>query len=441
MPSNTRKRRTGCEQCKRRKVRCDEKQPRCSRCDSRGETCTGNFSWDSWQIERPWLWAEGSHAPSQLLENDVLRHWYDSASLNMAIFHPPINPLSYQISAWLRHSKALRHTFESVAEAHRHYFVRDRLSQAICIRGLAISSLQGEVCRLQYPCPTTKAPTILRTAILSSLVLSISSGWLDSTGKDAGLEFLRGAQGLIATLAESRPEDPFAFYLFGLFIYSCAFCSFLAPVDNQISIPQTVVDLMHSEPFASCIHPVTGISSTICPLIVEAGNYYRRAVEQRASSPDLHRDLERRLCEWTPPANAPKQAQLAELANGYRAAGLLILYQSKAIDNPLTDSEQFFVMVILMRVMETIKHLPRNDPLQNWLGPLIIIAGSELPASFADERLHVERVAAQLAEWTRVPSYLQGMELVRTVWELRDSGQMISWLELMVRKEMSLAMG
>jgi hypothetical protein len=91
--------------------------------------------------------------------------------------------------------------------------------------------------------------------------------------------------------------------------------------------------------------------------------------------------------------------------------------------------------------METIKHLPRNDPLQNWLGPLIIIAGSELPAYFAEERLHVERVAAQLAEWTRVPSYLQGMELVRTVWQLRDSSETISWLELMVRKEMSLAMG
>lgn len=140
------KNRTGCEQCKRRKVKCDEKRPTCARCEARGETCTGNFQCDQWQIERPWIVGLGAAASG--LENDALRYWYDSACLTMAMFPPPVNSLSYPLVSLLRRSKALRHVVQCVAVAHRHDFAVTSLSHALQERNLAIVSLQGEVARV-----------------------------------------------------------------------------------------------------------------------------------------------------------------------------------------------------------------------------------------------------------------------------------------------------
>ncbi|SPJ88950.1 uncharacterized protein FTOL_12845 [Fusarium torulosum] len=431
------KSRSGCEQCKRRRVKCDEKRPICTRCLLRKETCTGNFSYDVWQIERPWISHERVPSAPSALENATLRHWYDSACLNMAIFYPPANPLSHALSSWLRHSKALRHTLESVSEAHQHHFLPEKLSSALQTRGLAISSLQKEIARLQLS--HTKQQTLLRTTILSSLILFVSSAWLDPSGNDVGIMFLSGISDVIASLADSAPTDTFAFYLFGLYLYCEAFSSFLVPTGTgkSHSSVSAVLVAIQRPPIDSLIHPVTGISSTLCPLISEAGRYFRWVLDSKSICMETFCDLEKRLRDWVPPATVIPQENLLQLAEGYRSIGLIMLYQANATQGQHSTTNLILTQMVL-EVMRILKGIPNHNPLLNWVGPLLIIAGPELPAAFAEERALVETKFESLATWTRVQTYNRGLELVREVWELRDLGIEASWLEVMLDKGMSL---
>lgn len=433
---NRTKSRSGCEQCKRRKVKCDEKRPVCTRCQLRHETCTGNFSHDVWQIERPWISQERAPSAPSALENDTLRHWYDSACLSMAIFYPPANPLSHTLSGWLRHSKALRHTLESVSEAHQQHFLPDKLSSALQTRGLAISSLRKEIDRLQSS--QTKHQTLLRTTILSSLILFVSSAWLDPSGKDSGIIFLSGISNTVESLANASPTDPFTFYLFGLYLYCEAFSSFLVPTGSPYPSTASVLRAVQRQPFDSLIHPVTGVSSTLCPLISEAGQYFRRVLDSGSTFMPTYRDLEKRLRDWEPPKAAPKQERLLQLAEGYRSIGLIMLYQANATQGQGT-SEGSSLIEMVLEVMKTLRYVPDEDPLLNWVGPLLVITGPELPATFVEERALVETLFQRLAKWTRIQTYNRGLELVREVWKLRDLGIEVSWLEVMLDQGISLA--
>ncbi|RGP61070.1 sterol regulatory element-binding protein ecm22 [Fusarium sporotrichioides] len=428
------KSRSGCEQCKRRKVKCDEKRPICTRCLLRKETCTGNFSYDIWQIERPWISHERAASTPSALENKNLRHWYDSACLSMAIFYPPANPLSHALSGWLRHSKALRHTLESVSEAHQNYFLPEKLSSALQTRGLAISSLQKEIDRLQSS--HTKQQKLLRTTILSSLILFVSSAWLDPSGNDVGIMFLSGISATIGSLADSAPTDPFAFYLLGLYLYLEAFSSFLLPSEHAHPSTNAVLAAIQKPPFDSLVHPVTGVSSTLCPLISDAGRYFRWVLDSKFTCTSTFIDLEKRLCEWTPPATDPQQDKVLQLAEGYRSIGLIMLYQANAAQGQGTNS---LLMEMVLQVMETIRSIPNEDPLLNWVGPLLVITGPELPSAFREERRLVETTFERLARWTRIQTYNHGLALVREVWKLKDLGIEVSWLEVMLEQGRSLA--
>lgn len=432
------KSRSGCEQCKRRKVKCDEKRPTCTRCVLRGDTCTGTFTHDSWQIERPWISHERAAEALNTLENDALRHWYDNACLNMSMFRPPVNPLSHALSGWLRHSKALRHTIESVALAHQEHFLPDKLSAALQARGLAISSLRNEVDQLQSS--QAKKQARLRTAILSSLILCVSSPWLDPTGKDIGVTFLAGASSILQSLASSHPQDPFAFYLFGLFLYCDAFSSFLVSSNSSTVPTALLLEIIQEPPLDSYVHPVTGISGTLCPLISEAGRYLRCSLDMGTADVFEFVDIETRLQRWEPPANAPRQAQLLELAEGYRSVGFIMLYQAKAAQGFSDAAQSSLLSDMVLGVMKTLKHIPNEDPLLNWVGPLLVIAGSELPADRVEERELVERTSARLVTWTRVQTYSCGMDLVKEVWRLHEMGIGACWLEVMMSQGKALAL-
>ncbi|KAH6687423.1 hypothetical protein F5X68DRAFT_231891 [Plectosphaerella plurivora] len=362
------KSRSGCEQCKRRKVKCDERQPTCSRCIARRETCTGNFQCDPWQVERPWISHTRTVTPVSVMENDALRHWYAKACLNMAIFHPPVNPLSHDLSVWLVHSRALRHTLECVAEAHREYFRPGRLGRALEIRGRAIISLHSELARIRTAEQSSpyKHAVLLRTAVLSSMILCVSSSWLDPTTVDVGIEFLSGAKGLIEMLAASgHLDDPLSFYALGLFLYWMAFSSYLVPSDMPVvQASPSILDALTKPPFDTCVHPVTGISATLCPLIAEAGLYYRRTVDLHARDPALVTDLTQRLLFWQPPASCPDQPQLVQLAEGYRHLGLIMLCQAQSITDE--DVNNGVILEHVFAVMELLQHIPQQDPLLNW---------------------------------------------------------------------------
>ncbi|KAH7347177.1 fungal-specific transcription factor domain-containing protein [Plectosphaerella cucumerina] len=435
------KSRAGCEQCKKRKLKCDRRQPTCSRCLARRETCTGNVACDQWQIERPWAIHNRAPPVPSALENDTLRYWYDKACLNMAMFHPPVNPLSYDLSAWLRRSNALRHTLESIAEAHRQGFAPGQLVGALQARELAIVSLHGELDRVRAT-PSPRREPLLRVMLLSSLLLCISSSWLDSANKDFGLGFLVGSNSLVELLTQAHPPDPpdpLAFYDIGLFFYWHAFSSYLTSPSQAVHIAPSALQALRRPPFDAAVHPVTGISTSLCPLIAEAGQYYRRVVDTGILDREHVRSLEDELRVWTPPDACPRHSQLLQLAEGHRSLALIMLMQAATAAGE--DVDRSVLVEHVTRAVAVVSHIPDHDPLLNWVGPVLVIAGSELDAHHIEERLVVERVAMRLAGWTRVPTHLRSLTLVQDVWRLRDSGSPCTWLELMVAQDVALALG
>ncbi|KAI8648404.1 Zn(2)-C6 fungal-type domain-containing protein [Fusarium sp. Ph1] len=437
--SRSLKKRTGCEQCKRRKVKCDEQQPSCSRCVARGEVCTGNFHFDTWQIERPWITATNSSTPGPALEDDTLRYWYNTACLIMAMFPPPTNPLSYPLARYLQRSRALRHAIQSVSSAHRHGFSSNGLSYALNQRNLAIVSLQGEITRIQSA--SSNRQTLLRTLTLSSLILCVSSSWLDHSGRDYGGEFLMGVRRVMPLILDGEPTDAFAFYILGLFLYCECFSSYLVPASQQLPADEAVLRAAGRAPFSTTVHPVTGVATTLCPILIEIGYYYRRVVEGQGRSSDHERHLRRQLLDWEPPTGSPDEPRLLQLAEGYRDIGDIMLYQAQRISTPIDPVDASILMEKVLGIMDTIKNLPQNDTVINWMGPLLLIAGSELPAAFTQQRLLVKRSGSHLVSVSRIPVYATSAGLIEQIWSLRDQGEQVSWLEVMVGRGLALGLG
>ena len=145
--------------------------------------------------------------------------------------------------------------------------------------------------------------------------------------------------------------------------------------------------------------------------------------------------------DWEPPTGSPDEPRLLQLAEGYRDIGDIMLYQAQRISTPIDPVDASILMEKVLGIMETIKNLPQNDTVINWMGPLLLIAGSELPAAFTQQRLLVKRSGSHLVSVSRIPVYATSAGLIEQVWSLRDQGQQVSWLEVMVGRGLALGLG
>ncbi|VUC22144.1 unnamed protein product [Clonostachys rosea] len=440
-PARSVKKRTGCEQCKKRRVKCDEQQPSCSRCVARGETCTGNFRFTTWQIERPWASQNKTPSiPGPALEDETLRHWYDKACLVMALVPPPANPLSYPLARLLQHSRALRHTLQSISGAHRAGFSVDSRLQALKERNLAIVSLQGEVGRVLSPISASNREVLLKTLILSSLILCLSSSWLDPSGNDSSLEFLCGTRDIIPLLAELKSSDAFTFYILGFYLYMECFSSCLIPISKQKLPHPSILEVLTQHPFDRMIHPVNGLSTTLYPILIEIGYYYRQQVEGSQHSPEQEMYLRQRLMDWKLPEHSFTSPHLTMLVEGYRSIGHIMLYQAQRVTTPLDSIDEKLLLQDVTGIMNITKTLPPNDTNLNWLAPLLVIVGGEIPPSQAEERAIIVTASEALASFTGVPNFKGNLECIEQVWRARDNGEETSWLQVMLKGELVLAL-
>ncbi|EXA46447.1 hypothetical protein FOQG_15409 [Fusarium oxysporum f. sp. raphani 54005] len=442
MRTRTLKQRTGCEQCKRRKVKCDERKPVCSRCTLRGEPCTGNFSIDIWQIERPWAFSGGiAPGPGPASEDDILRHWYTNACLLMAMLPPPANPLSYPLKRLLQRSRALRHAVQSVSYAHRSEFSADSSGSAIALqeRNLAIVSLQWEIKRIQSK---TNPGPLMHTLMLTSLILCVSSAWLDSSDTEYGKEFLLGASSIVPAFSRGEPQDEFSFYIAGLHLYCSFFSSYLLPLAHQSQHQQSVDSMaafIAKRPPKSPCHPVVGIASSLFPVLTKIGHYFRRVVESREFSQETTNNLRQELLDCSP-RDAGNSIYLTRLAECYRNLGDIILYQAQRVCDELDAVNDIIFFNKVLEVIELIESIPANDPLINTLGPMLLIAGSELPPQYEKQRAVVRQASARLVSFTKIHTYEKSIELVEKVWILRSERRPVSWLEVMLEQGLLLGL-
>lgn len=118
-----------------------------------------------------------------------------------------------------------------------------------------------------------------------------------------------------------------------------------------------------------------------------------------------------------------------------------MLYQARSVCEPLDSIDSWMLSEKVHNVIETITNIPQKDTLLNWVGPLLVIAGSELQSSCQDQRLVIEQTHQHLLSFTRIPTYKNAMELTRHVWHIRDGGGRVTWLECMVQQGIVLALG
>jgi hypothetical protein len=118
-----------------------------------------------------------------------------------------------------------------------------------------------------------------------------------------------------------------------------------------------------------------------------------------------------------------------------------MLYQAQRISTPIDPVDASILMEKVLGIMDTIKNLPQNDTVINWMGPLLLIVGSELPAAFTQQRLLVKRSGSHLVSISRIPVYATSAGLIEQIWSLRDQGEQVSWLEVMVGRGLALGLG
>ncbi|KAH8883548.1 hypothetical protein GQ53DRAFT_846756 [Thozetella sp. PMI_491] len=467
------KSRSGCEPCKQRRIKCDEGQPQCQRCQKRNIICTGNFRAEKWQIERPWLYVShekvqslgailerGASEPAACqnlhlarpVENELLRHWFDHAWIFMGIVPQAENPLTYGIFSYLRRSRALRHSIQCISQAHLGYFLDTQLAEVLEERSRALASLRLEIERTFLGGPSPLRTQYLRTILLSSLILGLTSGWL--TRDLNGLHFLTGARQVVPLLLESgEVHDAVTQYILGLYLYWESMASYIEPweppeqeaelYEQQEESRLALLCSIHDRHLAGTVHPVTGLAAGVFPLVFAAGRYYRRIVQGFPEDLECVESLRLKLEQWQPPARPEglvNSHMLLLLADAYRAAALLMVHQAQSISDGRPDiCDSIGARAAVATILRLLMMVSPGDPLLSSVGPFLIIAGSEFGEHEVESRQRVRWVASEVTRYTRVQAFSSALDLVEDVWAERACGHHITWLELMLQKRYTLS--
>ena len=261
------------------------------------------------------------------------------------------------------------------------------------------------------------------------------------------MEFLVGARRVVQSIlgepVDESAEDTCLNYLLGLYLYWEAVCSFLdtdlyGVSPSTISIPH-LLEMVASRYLNREVHPVTGIATSLFPIITEIGNLYRRTVNFPYIDPCEETRIEAKLREWSPPG-PPSDSLNARwrycqsLSQSYHAMGVIMLHQARSVVRDLTEQEMSALTDAVGIVMVTLKVCPLADPLLNSIAPLLVIAGSELRNNQTELRALVSQRAREITKYTRITAYTGALELVRDIWRQRDNGSGITWLELMFQQ-------
>ncbi|KAF4534591.1 C6 transcription factor [Lasiodiplodia theobromae] len=454
------KARTGCAACKRRRVKCDETQPQCRRCLARGEACSGPRRLDQWQATPP----------------DPDLHYFSSHICTGFVFELRTGTtLLAALRPHITRSPALYHAIHSLCSAHRALSSPSARSLSLQDRTNAVAALAAEL-RLHLAGPSTPS-SIFRVHCLAfgAAVLAVSTQWLDPSGRDCGLQHLRGANAALDVVLQHcqhhHQEPPadvakkgiaasaaMSVYLIGLYVYLDMTHSFLAPAAHALPLSPALRMEMARERWrsAKCMHPITRAATSLCFVVARVGRYYRRVVDRRGRDLELESELERHLVRWQP-LDVGDDVVEADLrfVDAVRILGLVMLEQARRVGRRYTAEERESTLFdaeakygdywrridILTAYASTLLH---NGILRPFLHPqfegvFLLAVGPELDAPSA--RQLVEEGWASLRKRSRMPHHLLGRELVRECWRRRDSGSKETWLEVMVEKGLALMVG
>ncbi|EKG15294.1 hypothetical protein MPH_07511 [Macrophomina phaseolina MS6] len=191
-----------------------------------------------------------------------------------------------------------------------------------------------------------------------------------------------------------------------------------------------------------------GYSAELLYLLAHLGRYCRLTMKTGVRDLTLEATYEEQLISWKPPGG---DKTLVDMSYAYRNHGLIMLYKLREGSyRPETVMERWEESIGYSRIaysiprslaLDSLKRLfetPIDAPCIHFHSIPLLTAGAEL--SQDDVKLRVSVVARfkTLYSMNRVAVNIWAIELLEELWGLRDSGTLISWLELLLSKEWTL---
>lgn len=227
-------------------------------------------------------------------------------------------------------------------------------------------------------------------------------------------------------------------YVLGLYVYWEVTAPYFQP-RHRFSTQATLVSVLKTivtQYLGDSPHPVLGLGSTIFPILAEVSQHYRRMVEGQDCLMEMHEnELEAQLLDWKVPEQAHRspdnQPILRSLADAHRWAGIVMLYQAVSVRNKLTLERRDLMDRAIVSVMETLRMIPLGSSYETAVSFLAVVVGSELRQQDLGYRAMLSAFQERLEQSVRVRAYSDMFQQPSRLWNRRDTGERLTWLELM----------
>ncbi|KAH6873425.1 fungal-specific transcription factor domain-containing protein [Thelonectria olida] len=441
--------RSGCLECKAKRVKCDETFPICRRCQRHDRVCHALPRLGQWRTELPWIMADAATSTwNQRLEarqapfanRKFLKMWFERTSRIM-VLDDTSNPFSFALIDYVTVSSSLAHVLQSISAGHEHFFRQPKLYQSLEERGMAMMALRNELNLRGKP---------LISMVLTTYFLGISSTYLDGSIQDFGKEHLCACRRMVESflLDSTVGHDPMVNHIVDAFVYWEMTCSVLIDASEHPDFETSFIRQWILRTGGEQ-HPLTGSCTYLFHLLSNMGKYCRAVVDTGERDRSLERYYERELLDCKSPQEDPLWRVTAD---AYRNHGLMLLHRVCADDYSFSlsaesgdvQSQTDIEAAIRVRAIETLDCLFKVPATSNFLNiqavPLLT-AGSELTKDDQELREEVILRFRAVFSYQRLPANLSAIELLEELWELRDAGIVLSWIELMLQKNWRLRLG
>ncbi|KAH6997273.1 fungal-specific transcription factor domain-containing protein [Ilyonectria destructans] len=431
----------GCRECKIRRVKCDETYPVCLRCQRRGSVCLSAPPPVQWQAEMPWIVERPILDPWTGIVNPnkrLLQYWLDKTSRMMSLI-PDNNPLSFPLIEHLLSTPSLVHAVQSISAGQEHFFHQSSLKSCLAERGLAMQSLQLE---MEDP------SKIKSSSLLTVFLLGTSWTWTEDHPACYGKEHLLGARALLEKMLvdEQKREDPLVEFILGWYIYWDMSCSFIAE-PGDLSPLNTAEFFSSLQNTRSSFHPMLGFSAELLYLVACLGRHCRQVMQSGVRDPILESTFEEQLRAWKPDC---EDKDLVYLSNAYRNHGLIMLYEicgqstqnhdpdALSDDGNISTDSGHVMHALALESLQEMFQTPVDVPCFCYHSIPLLTAGAELWQGDAHLRIEVINRFKALYSTNRLAINIWAIDLLQEVWDLRDIGIHVSWLDLLVTQKWTL---
>lgn len=345
------------------------------------------------------------------------------------------NPFSLPLVEHLVRTPSLVHAVQSVSAGQRVSYRRSSLQKCVSERGLAMRALRRELCGG----PGQVGPA----SVLTVFLLGISASWAEDEPRCYGREHMAGARALLArALADTRGRsDPLIRLVSGWYLYwDMAISLVEGPDEDDMSGMSSLHVCTAIEISESSFHPMIGFSGKLFYLLACLHRHCRRVLQGGPKDPYLEDAYKRQLLAWEP---RYEDKDLVGASLAFRNHGLIMLSEicgcSVGRDGrPGAGTDLAAGRTLACETLETIFETPLDAPCIHSHSIPLLTAGAQLLCDDTLMRVKVVDRFRGLFSASRLMINMWAIQLLEELWLLRDSGAVISWLDLLLSKNWTL---